>query len=108
MRGLPGMDRRFVDEHLRKAMGRAADQVEIVPIDDFRRPRRSGATSLWESIADAIEHHTSRRVVPALMTVATDARFFRRRGTVAYGVGPPTGGSNSGSSSASSTATTNG
>ena len=88
MRGLPGMDRRFVDEHLRKAMGAAADQVEIVPIDDFPPTASERGNPLWESIADAIEHHTgSRRVVPALMTVATDARFFRRRGTVAYGVG---------------------
>ncbi|MGH8912611.1 MAG: M20/M25/M40 family metallo-hydrolase, partial [Acidimicrobiia bacterium] len=29
----------------------------------------------------------SRRVVPALMTVATDARYWRARGTIAYGVG---------------------
>src|SRR5690606_25883270 len=70
LRALPGMDRDFVDQHLRKAMGAAADHVELIPIDD-RLEERTG----------------SRRVVPALMTVATDARFYRRRGSVAYGVG---------------------
>jgi acetylornithine deacetylase/succinyl-diaminopimelate desuccinylase-like protein len=34
---------------------------------------------------EAIEGH--RNLLPTLMTVATDARFWRVKGTVAYGVG---------------------
>lgn len=88
LRALPGMDRSHVDEHLRKAMGSAADRVELLPVADHPPTSSSRSNPLWDAIVDSIEVHTgSRRVVPALMTVATDARFFRRRGTVAYGVG---------------------
>lgn len=88
LRALPGMDRTSVDEHLRKAMGAAADQVEVVPMADHDPTTSPRGNPLWDAIVDGIEHHTgSRRVVPALMTVATDARFFRERGTIAYGVG---------------------
>lgn len=88
LRALPGMDRDYVDQHLRKAMGSAADRVELVPIDDHPALTSPRGNPLWDAIVDGLEEHTgSRRVVPALMTVATDARFFRRRGSVAYGVG---------------------
>ncbi len=43
---------------------------------------------LWEVIADSVEEiEGHRRLVPAMMTVTTDARFWRAKGTVAYGVG---------------------
>lgn len=88
LRALPGMDRDFVDQHLRKAMGAAGDRVELVPMADHPPISSPRANPLWDAIVDGIEHHTgSRRVVPALMTVATDARFWRRKGTIAYGVG---------------------
>ena len=43
---------------------------------------------MWEAIGDALEEAVGhRRLVPTLIPVATDARYFRRKGTVAYGVG---------------------
>lgn len=88
LRALPGMDRDFVDQHLRKAMGSAGDRVELIPMADHDPSTSPRGNPLWDAIVDGIESHTgSRRVVPALMTVATDARYWRRRGTVAYGVG---------------------
>lgn len=88
LRALPGMDRAFVDDHLRKAMGSAADRIELIPTADHPANVSSRGNPLWESIVAGIESHTgSTRVVPTLMTVATDARFWRARGTVAYGVG---------------------
>jgi acetylornithine deacetylase/succinyl-diaminopimelate desuccinylase-like protein len=88
LRALPGMDREYVDQHLRKAMGSAGDRIELVPMSDHDPSSSPRGNPLWDAIVDGIEAHTgSRRVVPALMTVATDARYFRRRGTVAYGVG---------------------
>ncbi len=88
LRALPGMDREYVDQHLRKAMGNVADQVDLIPMADHLPSISSRGNPLWEAIVDGIETHTgSRRVVPALMTVATDARFWRERGTIAYGVG---------------------
>lgn len=88
LRALPGMDRTYVDQHLRKAMGAAGDRIQLVPMADHE-PNTSGRGNvLWDAIVDGIEDQTgSRRVVPALMTVATDARFWRHRGTIAYGVG---------------------
>lgn len=88
MRALPGMDRAFVDSHLRKAMGHAADQIEIEPVADFPANVSPLTNPLWEAIGDSVESLTGhRRLLPTLMPVATDARFFRSRGVVAYGTG---------------------
>lgn len=88
VRVLTGQDDVTIDEHLRKALGPVYDDVEIVPdIDD---PANASPTSgvLWESIADGFEALTgSRRIVPAITPATTDARFFRRMGANAYGVG---------------------
>lgn len=88
IRALPGMNREFINSHLRKAMGNAADNIEITPVLDKEATTSSVGNLLWEAIADsveAIEGH--RNLVPTLMTVATDARFWREKGTIAYGVG---------------------
>jgi acetylornithine deacetylase/succinyl-diaminopimelate desuccinylase-like protein len=88
IRGLPGMSRDTVDAHLRKAMGAGADQVEILPVMDGDATVSPVGNALWEAIGDAVEQLDGHRnLAPTLMTVATDARFWRARGTVAYGVG---------------------
>jgi acetylornithine deacetylase/succinyl-diaminopimelate desuccinylase-like protein len=88
IRGLPGMDRGFVDSHLRKAMGSAGDQVGIAPIMDGDATVSPIGNLLWEAIGDAVEELDGHRnLAPTLMTVATDARFWRARGTICYGVG---------------------
>lgn len=88
IRGLPGMDREFVDSHLRKAMGSAAGHVDIRPIMDSDATVSPTGNPLWEAIADAVEELDGHRnLAPTLMLVATDARFWRARGTVCYGVG---------------------
>jgi acetylornithine deacetylase/succinyl-diaminopimelate desuccinylase-like protein len=88
IRGLPGMDRAFVDSHLRKALGVAGDQVEITPVMDGNATVSSIGNPLWTAIGDAVEELDGhRQLAPTLATVATDARFWRRKGTVAYGVG---------------------
>ncbi|MGH8945185.1 MAG: M20/M25/M40 family metallo-hydrolase [Acidimicrobiia bacterium] len=88
IRTLPGMDRHFVDSHLRKAMGRARDHVEIQPFMDLEATISPTGNPLWEAIADSVQDlEGHRNLLPTLMTVGTDARFWRTRGTVAYGVG---------------------
>ena len=88
IRGLPGMDREFVDSHLQKAMGTAAGHVEIRPIMDSDATVSTIGNPLWEAIGDAVEELDGHRnLAPTLMMVATDARFWRARGTVCYGVG---------------------
>jgi acetylornithine deacetylase/succinyl-diaminopimelate desuccinylase-like protein len=88
LRALPGMDRTFVDSHLRKAMGRDGDGIEILPLSDFEASMSGAADPLWQAIEESLWEETSvRRAVPILMPGATDARFFRVRGASAYGVG---------------------
>ncbi|MGF1617375.1 MAG: M20/M25/M40 family metallo-hydrolase [Acidimicrobiia bacterium] len=88
IRALPGTGRNDIDVYLNKAMGAASDHVELEPVMDFEANFSTRRSDLWDVIADsveAIEGH--RRLVPAMMTVVTDARFWRARGTIAYGVG---------------------
>lgn len=88
IRALPGTGRNDIDVYLNKAMGSASDHVELEPVMDFEANFSARQSDLWEVIADsveAIEGH--RRLVPAMMTVVTDARFWRAKGTIAYGVG---------------------
>ena len=88
IRGLPGMDRDFVDAHLRKSMGNASGHIEIVPVMDSEPTVSPIGNALWDAIGDAVEDLDGHRnLAPTLMTVATDARFWRTRGTVCYGVG---------------------
>ena len=88
IRALPGTDRAFVDSHLFKAMGSARDDIEIESIQDFEATSSGIGNPLWEAIADTVEEiEGHRRLLPTIMNVATDARFWRKRGTVAYGVG---------------------
>ena len=88
IRALPGSDRTSVDSHLLKAMGSARDDIEIEPIQDFEATQSPVGNPLWEAIADSVEEiEGHRRLLPMMMNVATDARFWRKRGTVAYGVG---------------------
>jgi acetylornithine deacetylase/succinyl-diaminopimelate desuccinylase-like protein len=88
IRALPGMDRTTINDHLRKAMGDAGAMVEIEPMADHPANVSPTLNPLWEAIVDSVESLAGhRRVLPMLMPVATDARFFRARGVVAYGTG---------------------
>ena len=88
IRGLPGMDREFVDAHLRKSMGTASGHIEIIPVMDSEPTVSPVGNALWEAIGDAVEALDGHRnLAPTLMTAATDARFWRARGTICYGVG---------------------
>ena len=88
IRGLPGMDREFVDAHLRKSMGSASNHIEIIPVMDSEPTVSPAGNALWDAIGDAVEELDGHRnLAPTLMTVATDARFWRARGTICYGVG---------------------
>lgn len=88
IRALPGMDRTFVDSHLYKAMGNARDDVDIEAAQDLEATVSGTHNPLWEAIEDGVESvEGHRNLLPILMTVGTDGRFWRTRGTVAYGVG---------------------
>lgn len=88
IRTLPGMDRPYVDSHLRKAMGHAADHIDIAEVTDFEATLSPVGNPLWEAIADGVDDLEGHRdLLPTLMSVSTDARFWRAKGSVGYGVG---------------------
>jgi acetylornithine deacetylase/succinyl-diaminopimelate desuccinylase-like protein len=88
VRVLPGQDAATVDDHLLKAAGPGFDAFEVEPIADFPATSSRPAGPFWDAISRAVTDITgSSRLLPTLMPATTDARFFRARGTVAYGVG---------------------
>jgi acetylornithine deacetylase/succinyl-diaminopimelate desuccinylase-like protein len=73
---------------LADALGALASVVEITPFDENESTASPADTPMW----DAMQRVSSRLVegstlVPFLSVGATDARFFRRSGSVAYGFG---------------------
>lgn len=88
IRALPGTGRVDIDIYLRKAMGSASDDVEIEPVMDLEANLSERDTHLWQVIADSVESiEGHRNLFPTTITAATDARFWREKGTIAYGVG---------------------
>ncbi len=89
VRMLPGQETSDLTDHFRKVIGPdIEDRVEIGEVESSLASASTAEGALWESIGDALEATVGhRRMLPTLIPVATDARFFRRRGTIAYGVG---------------------
>ena len=88
IRSLPDMDRKIVERHLRNAMGRPGETVEIVRVGNNPATISPTDTALWRAIASSVQDLEGHNdLVPALMPVATDGRYWRRKGTAAYGVG---------------------
>jgi acetylornithine deacetylase/succinyl-diaminopimelate desuccinylase-like protein len=89
VRLVPGQDGTTVADHLRKVFG--PDLLDRIEIDAGIEALPNGSPTegpLWEAIGDAAGELTgSRRRLPMLIPVTTDARFFRARGVTAYGVG---------------------
>src|SRR3989449_7174392 len=88
IRTLAGDDGETVRTMLREAVGELWESVEIVEQGSNPASESPLDTPLWDTLS-----RVSRRLVPGSETVpflivgATDARFFRRKGVVAYGYG---------------------
>ena len=88
IRGLPGWDVPEVEAMLREAIGDLAGDVEFTW--HFTDPASTSPTDtpLWDALeVVARQAYPDARCVPFLTVGATDARFFRKLGTVAYGFG---------------------
>ncbi|HEU5286833.1 MAG TPA: M20/M25/M40 family metallo-hydrolase [Candidatus Limnocylindria bacterium] len=88
IRLLPGDEGEGVRRMLRDAAGDLWKDVEIVQEGDNPATESPTNTVLW----DALTRVTQRLIpnsttVPFLVVGATDARYFRRKGVVAYGYG---------------------
>jgi acetylornithine deacetylase/succinyl-diaminopimelate desuccinylase-like protein len=92
VRLLPGERQADVDRALADIIGpELMASVEITPAYPMMPDAAPGSTTetpLWDALTDAIRiAYPDARVVPSLVTGATDARFFRQRGATAYGAG---------------------
>jgi acetylornithine deacetylase/succinyl-diaminopimelate desuccinylase-like protein len=88
IRTLPGVDADEVDAELRSAIGELADHVEISRILDSESTASPYDNEMWAALGRrAAAAHEGATLLPQLEIGATDARFFRAKGTVAYGTG---------------------
>lgn len=92
IRMLPGDTQEDADMHLKEIIGE--DLLPSVEIEwmfpDQTEPSFLSPTDtpLWSALGDAVRiAYPDARVVPSIVTGGTDARFFREKGTVAYGAG---------------------
>lgn len=88
IRTVPGTTAADVDTMLRDILGDLADRVEVSPLQDYPSTRSPGGTPLWDILARRTQvAYPGSELVPGLVTGGTDARFYRTRGSVAYGAG---------------------
>ncbi|MGY9075414.1 MAG: M20/M25/M40 family metallo-hydrolase [Acidimicrobiales bacterium] len=87
IRTAPG-DSDNVDDHLRDALGELFDEVEVKAIHNDPATFSSTDTPMWKLLQELSQKaHPGAPLIPSLIVGATDARFYRDRGAVAYGAG---------------------
>ena len=88
IRTVPGTTQADVDAQLHHILGELALHVEISPLQQFDSTESPRGNALWDAISDATQVAYPRaELIPGLIVGGTDARFFRGKGTVAYGTG---------------------
>jgi acetylornithine deacetylase/succinyl-diaminopimelate desuccinylase-like protein len=86
MRTVPGDTRETVDRYFAEALGDLADRVEMSSLQEGDATRSPMDNPLWEAVTACTQAvYPEARVIPGLITGGTDARFFRHKGSVAYG-----------------------
>ena len=88
IRTLPGQELPEVQALIDQAVGDLADRVELIESHDDPATASPVETPLWDTLARTTQaFYAGSHLVPTLNVGATDARFFRRLGTTAYGFG---------------------
>jgi acetylornithine deacetylase/succinyl-diaminopimelate desuccinylase-like protein len=90
IRTLPGDEEAEVTAHLRAALGDLADGVEVLrlPFPDAAATRSPTNNELHDALGRVVEQfYPGATLLPSSTTGGTDARFFRARGSIAYGFG---------------------
>ncbi len=88
IRTLPGVTPEDVDGYLQEALGDLFDRVTVDRIQTGMATRSTTDTPLWDALATQISAGDPNvQLQPTLMVGGTDARFFRNKGTVAFGTG---------------------
>jgi acetylornithine deacetylase/succinyl-diaminopimelate desuccinylase-like protein len=88
IRTLPGDDSDRVLHYLREALGDLADEVEISPLFNDLSSISPMHNELWGILQRRTQVvYPEAELLPELIVGGTDSRFFRSKGTVAYGTG---------------------
>src|SRR5262249_53692710 len=88
IRTLPGQTGTDVRKMLDDALGDLAAHVDVTPFDENDSTASPIETPLWDSLERVCNGLVAdSALVPFLTVGATDSRFFRRKGSVAYGAG---------------------
>lgn len=88
MRTLPGQHREEVEALVHEALGPLAAEVQLEMVQDQAASESRADGALWRALGEVSSSLVGEaRLVPAMMTGGTDARFWRARGAVAYGFG---------------------
>ncbi len=88
IRSLPGETTADVIDHLHLALGDAVAYTEIEVLQESPSTASPIDNPLWDALSDSVRvGYPNAAVVPSLVTGGTDSRFFREKGTIAYGAG---------------------
>jgi acetylornithine deacetylase/succinyl-diaminopimelate desuccinylase-like protein len=88
IRTLPGQRGADIRALLDEALGELSDRVEILNENEDPSTASPVETPLWDALARVSQvFYPGSTNVPFMTVGATDARFFRRLGTTAYGFG---------------------
>jgi acetylornithine deacetylase/succinyl-diaminopimelate desuccinylase-like protein len=88
IRTVPGTSQADVDAHLHEALGELAHHVEISTLHGNDATESPRGNALWDAISSATQvAYPGAELMPGLIVGGTDARFFRDKGSVAYGTG---------------------
>jgi len=87
VRLLPGQETADLDLYLATVLDPGpGSSLEIEEVESTPAGDSPAEGPLWDAIGDALDEVTGlRRLLPTMIPVATDARFFRQRGTRCYG-----------------------
>lgn len=88
IRTLPGQSEQDIRDMIDEALGDLAGSIEIEAKSNDPATASPVDTPLWDSLQRATERLVpGSRNIPFIIVGATDSRFFRRAGMVAYGAG---------------------
>jgi len=86
IRLVPGETHATADHYLSEALGDLADRVEISSLQQSPPTTSPTGNALWSAIAKRAQvAYPGAELQPGLLVGGTDARFFREKGSIAYG-----------------------
>lgn len=88
VRTLPGTTADELDAEICEVLGDLASRVKIGRLQNEEATRSATDNPLWEALAGRVgAAYAGAQLSPAMLSGGTDARYFRRKGVVAFGAG---------------------